>query len=131
VQLDLYLKTADGDMHSFFDKYNKIDHIKYVLIAYSEDTPIGCGALKQYDDNTMEIKRMYVLPEWRKQGIASQILSALEDWAKALNFARCILETGENQPEAIQLYHKNNYKVIANYGQYEHVEISVCFEKIL
>jgi putative acetyltransferase len=131
AQLDSYLQMRDGDMHAFFSQYNKIDHIKYVLVAYHENTPIACGALKQYDHNTMEIKRMFVVADWRKKGVASKVLAELEAWSKALNFERCILETGENLPEAIQLYHKNNYKLIPNYGQYVDVAISHCFEKIL
>jgi hypothetical protein len=42
-----------------------------------------------------------------------------------------VLETGKRQPEAIELYKKNNYKIIPNFGQYVNVENSVCFEKKL
>ena len=48
-----------------------------------------------------------------------------------MNYEKCILETGHKQPEAIKLYTKNLYTVIPNYGQYEGVELSVCFEKVL
>jgi putative acetyltransferase len=79
----------------------------------------------------MEIKRMFVPPEGRKKGIATKILSKLENWARELSYARCILEAGKGQPEAIGFYKKNGYKVIPNYGQYAEVENSVCFEKKL
>ena len=72
---------------------------------------------------------MYVLPESRNGGIATRVLSALEEWAGELSYARCILETGKKQPEAIALYKKNGYTPIPNYGQYANVENSVCFEK--
>jgi putative acetyltransferase len=129
--LDLDLKIKDGDEHAFFAQFNKIDSIKHVILAYLEDKVVGCGAIKQYDSKTMEVKRMFVPLEFRGQGIASQILSELEKWCLELNFEKCILETGKKQVEAIQLYHKNNYSVITNYGQYKNVESSVCFEKIL
>ena len=74
---------------------------------------------------------MYVPPDKRGKGIASLILKELESWAKELDYAKCILETGEKQPEAISLYKKNNYLVIQNYGQYADVISSVCFEKAL
>ncbi len=74
---------------------------------------------------------MFVLPEKRGIGIASTILKELEKWTSELNFRKCILETGIRQQEAIALYKKNNYNPIPNYGQYEQVKSSVCFEKLV
>lgn len=130
-QLDAELKLRDGDDHEFYSQFNKIDNIKYVIIAYDNDTPVGCGAIKEYSGDTMEIKRMFVPLIWRSQGIASIILAGLEYWAMELGYKKCILETGKNQTEAIQLYKKRDYAVIPNFGQYEHIVNSICFEKIL
>ncbi len=130
-ELDIDLKIRDGEDHSFYAQFNKIDSIKYIVVAYHENQAVGCGAVKEYDHRTMEIKRMYVPPEIRGQGIASLILQELEKWSSELLFEKCILETGKMQPEAIKLYQKNNYRAIPNYGQYQNVENSVCFEKIL
>lgn len=129
--LDLELKIRDGDDHAFYAQYNKTDSIKFVVVAYENSVPVGCGALKEYDSDTMEVKRMYVQLEYRGKGIASFVLKELEKWAKELGYKKCILETGENQPEAIKLYTKNNYIRISNYGQYAGVEASKCFEKYL
>lgn len=129
--LDIDLKIRDGEDNAFYAQFNKITAIKYVIVAYEGDSPVGCGAIKQYADDTMEVKRMYVLPEKRGHGIAGLMLSELEVWAKELNYARCILETGQKQPEAIALYKKEGYQIIPNYGQYEGIANSVCFEKIL
>jgi GNAT superfamily N-acetyltransferase len=74
---------------------------------------------------------MYVPPEQRGKRIASVVLNELENWARELGYKKCILETGEKQPEAIGLYRKNNYSRIKNYGQYAEVESSLCFEKEL
>lgn len=128
-ELDIDLKIRDGEDHAFFAQYNKIDLIKHVVIAYDDDNAVGCGAIKEYEENVMEIKRMYVKPTTRGKGIASSVLKELETWAKELNYTKCILETGIKQPEAIGLYEKCNYLRIKNYGQYEHIEESVCFEK--
>lgn len=129
--LDKYLAICDGDEHSFFAQYNKIDLIRHVVVAYEGGTPLGCGAIKPYGEGVMEVKRMYVTPENRGRGIASLILGELESWARELGYNKCILETGIKQPEAISLYRKSGYNVTPNYGQYAGVEISVCFEKIL
>lgn len=129
--LDKDLAIRDGEEHSFFAQFNKIDLIKHVVVAYSGNEPVGCGAIKEYAAGTMEVKRMYVSPEKRGQGIASLVLRELELWAKEVNYASCILETGYKQPEAISLYKRNLYNIIPNYGQYAGVESSVCFEKVL
>jgi GNAT superfamily N-acetyltransferase len=131
VELDKELRILDGEDHSFYAQFNKVDSIKYVVLAYLNDKPVGCGAIKQYDDTTMEIKRMFVPLEFRGQGIATLVLNELEKWSKEMNFKKCILETGEKQTVAIRLYHKNDYKIIPNYGQYAGVEYSICFEKLL
>ncbi len=131
VELDKELAIRDGDEHAFYDQFNKITTIKHVILVYEEDKAVGCGALKEYNADTMEIKRMYVPLDKRGQGIASLIVQALESWAKELGYSKCILETGVNQPEAIRLYKKNSYTIIPNYGQYAGMVNSVCFQKAL
>lgn len=129
--LDAELAIRDGDEHDFYDQFNKLHNIKYVIVAYQDGTAVGCGAIKEYAPDTMEVKRMFVPMAHRGKGIAGSILKALENWAKDLDYTKCILETGIRQPEAIALYKKNNYTITANYGQYKDAVGSVCFEKLL
>ncbi len=130
-ELDKDLAIRDGAEHSFYSQFNKIDAIKHVVLVYENEGAVGCGAIKEYATDTIEVKRMFVVPEKRGMGIASIALKELEKWAKELNYTKCILETGKKQPEAIRLYEKNNYHVIENYGQYAGVASSICFEKNL
>jgi GNAT superfamily N-acetyltransferase len=129
--LDADLAIRDGDDHAFYNQFNSISMIKYAIVAYDNNLPVGCGAIKEFDSSAMEIKRMYVSSEHRGKGIAGKILTELEQWATELGFTKCILETGINQPEALALYHKSGYKRISNYGQYANVSSSFCFEKLL
>ena len=129
--LDAELQIRDGAEHSFYAQFNKIDKIREAVVAYENEKAIGGGAFKEYSAGTAEIKRMFVRPEYRGRGIAGQILTELEDWAKELNFSECILETGKKQPEAVKLYQKSGYKIIPNYGQYVGVENSVCMKKAI
>lgn len=129
--LDADLAIRDGEDHDFYHQYNGIDDIKYAIVAYAYAGPVGIGAIKELEPGTMEVKRMYVPPSNRGNGIASIILGALEEWAAELGYEKCVLETGKKQPEAIALYKKNNYTIIPNYGQYVGVDNSVCFEKKL
>ena len=129
--LDADLAIRDGTDHIFYSQFNKIDSIKHVIIARQDNEAVGCGAIKMFDAQTAEVKRMYCLPEKRGKGIASAVLSALEVWAEELSYSACILETGFKQPEALSLYKKSGYFLIENYGQYQGVANSVCFKKIL
>jgi putative acetyltransferase len=129
--LDAELAERDGSEHAFYSQFNKIDALKQAVIAYDDNLPIACGAIKQLEPGVMEVKRMYTKPAYRGKGIASEILAELEKWAGELSCVRCRLETGKKQPEAIALYTKSDYRVIPNYGQYLNVENSVCFEKKL
>jgi putative acetyltransferase len=131
VLLDKDLAARDGDEHAFYAQFNKTDHIHHVVVCLQDDIPVACGAFKPYDEQTVEIKRMFVLPEHRGKGLAAQVLKELETWAQELHFSACILETGKKQPEAISLYRKNGYQPMENYGPYKNVENSVCMKKKL
>jgi len=130
-ELDKDLAKKNGEKNDFFAQYNKIDQIKYAIVGINDNIPVGCGAMKEYDKSTMEIKRMYVPFEMRGKGVAVAILKDLENWARELGYKKCVLETGDKMLEAIGLYKKSGYKVIKNYGQYENVQSSICFEKDL
>lgn len=129
--LDEELAIRDGDEHSFYSQFNKIENIKNVIVAYADEKAVAGGAFKPYQPQVVEIKRMFVLPEYRGRGIAFEILQHLESWASELQNTECVLETGKKQPEAIALYKKSGYTIIPNYGQYENVENSVCMSKMI
>lgn len=129
--LDAELAQRDGNDHSFYSQFNKIDAIRHAVVAYHNGNPVSCGAIKEFDKESMEVKRMYTISEHRGKGFAGHVLQELERWAKELLYKRCVLETGKRQPEAIALYKKKGYRIIPNYGQYVGIENSVCFEKQL
>ncbi len=129
--LDKDLAIRDGDEHAFYIQYNGITLIKHVIVAYKNDKAVACGAIKAFNNDSMEVKRIYTLPESRGSGIASTILKALEIWAAELGYKTCVLETGKKQPEAIALYQKSGYEITPNYGQYIGIENSICFMKNL
>jgi len=130
-QLDAYLRIIDGDEHPFYAQYNKLDKIRHVIVIYENNEAIACGAMKEFEPGTMEIKRMFTAPSARGKGLAGTVLKELEKWAAELSYDRCILETGKRMDEAVRLYPRNGYKIIENYGPYAGVENSLCFEKNL
>ena len=131
VQLDKYLAILDGDDHAFYAQFNKSSLLKNAMVYYENNQPIAIGAYKEYDNDTVEMKRMFTLPEHRGKGIGYKILSELEKWAKEEGYTRAVLETGYLQKDAIHLYQKAGYEITENYGQYIGVENSVCMKKIL
>jgi putative acetyltransferase len=129
--LDKDLEMIYGDTQQQYDQYNIITNLTTVVIACENNTAIGCGCFKPIDANTVELKRMYVAPGLRGKGIGAMILKELELWANELGFCNMVLETGILQPEAIQLYSKQGFNIIPNYGQYKDNSLSVCMQKIL
>lgn len=101
------------------------------LVAYDGDTPVGCGGLRALDETYGEIKRMYVAPGHRGQGVSTAILTRLEAEARALGWDRLVLETGEGQPDAMRFYEREGYARIPNFGHYLDSQISRCYGKSL
>lgn len=129
--LDVELAERDGSEHSYYAQFNKIDMLRNVVVACIDGKAVGCGAVKEFSPEEMEVKRMYTDPNARGKGVAFAVLNELEEWARELGYTACVLETGWRQPEAIALYRKAGYEQIPNYGQYIGMENSVCFRKVL
>lgn len=128
-ELDKELWSHFNDRQAVYDQYNIIENNKNVIVAYKDGMPVGCGCFKKFDEQCVEIKRMYVKPEYRGQGIAASVLNALEKWAKELNFSSAVLETGDKLQSAIHLYQKSGYIVMEKYGPYKAMPASICMFK--
>jgi GNAT superfamily N-acetyltransferase len=103
----------------------------FFAVAELGGSPVGCGGVCRYDATTAELRRMYVAPEARGNGVSRALLAALEDAARALGYRALRLETGNRQPEAIGLYASADFQPIPRYGPYVDDLRSVCFEKEL
>ena len=130
-QLDDLLSVVDGDKHEYYHQFNSIEGIPYVLVSYHNNEPIACGAIKPYNDTTVEIKRMYTHPDARGKGFGKTILQELEQWAKELGYKKLMLETGISFEAANNLYKKYGFTQIPNYDQYEDIKDSICFQKLI
>jgi GNAT superfamily N-acetyltransferase len=87
------------------------------LVGWAGEEAVCCGGVKRLPDGTCEIKRMYVAPAARGQGVARQLLHALEDAARALGYTVARLDTGPRQPHARALYESEGYAEIPNFNQ--------------
>ena len=99
------------------------------LVARVEGRAVGCGALVPMEDDIVEIKRMFVLPQERGHGIAKKILDRLQGLAQEFDYDRIRLETGTKQPESIALYGKSGFYRVPNFPPFENDHTAICFEK--
>jgi putative acetyltransferase len=101
------------------------------LIARLGNRAVACGAFRRLTNNVAEIKRMFVVPEYRGRGYGKVILRELEQLASQNGYTTVRLETANRQPEAIRLYERAGYQRIPNFGIYVGSRRSLCFEKQL
>lgn len=139
VQLEYAERYGDeGDVTpldpSMFEPPNGL----YLLAYDARDRPVATGGWRAqdrndegYSDGDAELKRMFVIPEGRGNGLARRILAALEADARAAGRVRMVLETGDKQPEAIALYASSGYAPCEKFGHYRMYESSRCFAKPL
>ena len=86
------------------------------VVLYDGDRAIAGGGIKRLDDEACEIKRMYVVPDRRGEGLARRLLEELEAAAIRLGYAVARLDTGEHQPHAQHLYESAGYERIENFN---------------
>ena len=108
---------------------NNLDKYKIVFVAYDDLKPVGCLAMKDKIDDVIEVGRLYVLPEYRKNGIASMLFNNVFDKARKINAKRIILDTYKRFEAAIRLYKKLGFYEIDNY--IADSPYSVCMEKTI
>jgi hypothetical protein len=130
-QLDHELWNELQEDQAQYDQYNKVPDLNTVVVVYVNDQPAASGCFKQYNTDTVEIKRMFVVKEHRGKGLSKNVLLELENWAATLGFKNAILETSVYFIPATTLYKNAGYKIIPNYDQYEGLEESVCMKKNL
>jgi GNAT superfamily N-acetyltransferase len=86
------------------------------LVGWHNGTPVCCGGLKRLPDGAVEIKRMFVVPSARSQGVARLLLTTLETTASDLGYEVVRLDTGPRQPHARALYESLGYQPIHNFN---------------
>ena len=131
-ELDADLWTRYPTEQQEYSKHNKLPVDTIAVVAWLDGEAVGCGAFKPITEgDTVEIKRMFVQPAFRGQGMATKILAKLEQIAVEQGYHTARLETGNAQPEAVGLYEKLGFRPIPCFGVYAGMPSSLCFEKPL
>ena len=129
---EYYSSIVGGEQNrTGFIPYNISESVRTVVIAYIDDIPVGCAGLKPYNENDVEIKRVWVEPQYRRHYIAADMMKMIEETARRMLFKRTVLQTREAMTEAVSLYEKLGYYRISNYPPYDRLEGAVCYAKDL
>lgn len=131
LDMDLDRRVGKKIKREKYRKYNQLDEIREAIVVYEDNKAIGGGAIRRYDDENVELKRVFVHTEYQGRGIGSRLVSSLIEWAMELGYQRMILETGELLAESCAVYRKLGFEVIPNYGPYVDMPESLCMAKDL
>ena len=130
VQLEYVARYGSPD-DGPLDAHELVPPTGCFVVGYLDTTPVAMGGLRVHDERTVEIKRMFVVPEWRGRGLSRLVLARLEELGAQMGASRLILETGLVQPEAMSLYETSGYTRIESFGHYRDSPLSVCYGKTL
>jgi len=114
-----------------YDQFNQVPGIQTAIVVYINGKPAAIGCFKVYDENTVEIKRMFVEKGFRGKGLSKHVLNELEQWAVESGYQYAVLETSWRFKVAQNLYTGAGYEVIENYDPYKGLKESVCMKKKL
>ena len=131
LELDEELTRRNGELQSTYNQFNKLTGINDVIIAYVNSEAVGCAAIKFFDKDIFEVKRVFVKEKFRGFGIAKEMMIRIEDIAREKGLVSLVVETYKDFSSAINLYKKLSYEIIENYGQYKDLEKSICMRKII
>ena len=124
---DYYSSIVGGKKNrEGFIPYNISESISDVLLAYMDGVAVGCAGLKKYNDSDVEIKRVWVEPDYRGRHIATELMDRIEDKAREMGFKRAVLQTRPIMEDAVGLYEKRGYELIGNYPPYDKLEGAIC-----
>jgi len=130
-KLDEYYFTLVGDVHLRYAEVNRPENMACRIVAYDGERPVACGCWKPIDEKAAEVKRIYVLPEYRRRGLASRIIDRLEGEIAAAGYTTAILETARTTEDSRELYLSLGYELIDYYGSPAGAENCLCFRKSL
>lgn len=129
-ELDAYLYSLYPAENVYALDISSLCHpsVLFAVVRDADGAPIGCGAIVIKPEYG-EVKRMYIRPQARGQGIARRLVEALEAKAVQNGCRRFMLETGPTMPGALALYERMGYQRRGPFGDYPDDPFSVFMQK--
>ena len=128
-KLDQYLVAQFGEAAGQYRCGHDLSAMSGAVVAYAGVHAVGCCCWRPYDAVTAELKRMFVAPDYRREGVALKMMHALEEHAAASGCHRTILETGAEMDGALRCFEKAGYRLIPNYGAFVDDALCICMAK--
>jgi ribosomal protein S18 acetylase RimI-like enzyme len=128
LSVDLCFQGFDEELQTMHTQYNLPKGC--LMLVYENEKAIGCAAIREYEKNSCELKRMYLKQECRGKGIGKKLLQLMSDKAKELGYTKILLDTLPQMKEAQHLYKTFGFKQIDPY-RFNPVEGTVYMEKFL
>jgi len=132
------IKDIDDLMNSLYPQESNqllpVDELKksnvYFIGVMKNNDILGCGAIVSQNNDGLygELKRIYVKPKYRGQGVSKTIMQQLIAHAKDSQLSVIRLEAGIKQPEALTLYSKLGFKERSEFGRYQYDPLSIYME---
>lgn len=88
----------------------------FFVLAVSDGEPVGCGGIRFKSDGIAELTRVWVAPSVRRRGLASHIVTHLEQKARKYGRTRMRLDTRQDLTEARALYTRLGYREVAPFN---------------
>ena len=131
VELDKGYFEHIGDDLQKYESYNEFKNPHIVILALDRNDTVACASYRRFNENSVELKRVFVKKEYRKKGIAYCLIKELEKSIINHNFKHSFIVTGKKNFAAINLYKKLNYQTITNFGQFRDDNAVICMKKEL
>ena len=126
LDMDLDARVGKVIERDKYTQFNLLDKIHEAIVVYEDGKPIGGGAIRPYDENAIELKRVFIRPQAQGKGVGTALVSKLIEWPRELGYHRMILETGDLLEESVHIYTKLGFQKIPNYGAYVDMPESLC-----
>jgi putative acetyltransferase len=128
LDIDLSFQNFDAELNSLEEQYSAPQGA--IVLAYKDETPVGCVGIRAHAPGIAELKRMYVHPEYRRYKIGMKLLTLALETATELNYTSIRLDTLASMIPAINLYRSVGFYDIAPY-RFNPIEGAVYMEKKL
>jgi ribosomal protein S18 acetylase RimI-like enzyme len=128
LNFNLCFQDFESELKQLPIQYNKPTGA--LIVAYQNEKAIGCVGVRHLENDIAELKRMFVLPEFRKLKIGHRLLEEALKSAKELGYKKIRLDTLQDMVAALALYQKNGFYEITSY-RHNPIAGAIYMEKVL
>ena len=123
---DDYMMEFLGDDKCFYTRYSEKENLENIWVIYSDGSPVGCIAYRKKGDGVGEVKRLYIVKEYRGKGISKELLKTVERYAKEQGCNTLFLDTRITLEPAVSIYRSFGFNIVFQQGLYIQMEKNIA-----